>query len=268
MIHTPQTLIMTEKTQGAGAKKMKHKFKVLVSSFVFCIGCSQAAGSGQAISVSQDQMLEVPEDILSGDPKELSPTIYYRPTIDSDTLSCETEDVVEVVDLNDRVLTKLCREDYRNCVLQGTCLLTGKGGDRLLQYHREFNGRQRFAFADQRRCPMGYGVKNICLDPWFSVAADLAYYKTGDVIFVPAVRGIRLPDGRIHDGYFVIRDAGWGVKGENRFDFYTGPMHWKDQRNVFTKIGLSNPEKKFFFVLVKGELAEKFKALRRYPNLP
>lgn len=35
----------------------------------------------------------------------------------------------------------------------------------------------------------------MCLDPYFTVAADLNFYKLGDVIFVPQFVGEVMPDG-------------------------------------------------------------------------
>ena len=60
----------------------------------------------------------------------------------------------------------------------------------------------------------------MCLDPYYSVAADLDIYKLGTVVYVPSFVGVLLPSGVNHDGYFVVRDSGSSIKGYGRFDFF------------------------------------------------
>lgn len=88
-------------------------------------------------------------------------------------------------------------------------------------------------------CDTSIGKGNTCLIPYVSVAADLRYHELGDIIEMPALKGkiITLPNGKkfVHPGYFIVDDRGAAsyIRGENRFDVYTGPHDLDDPRNAF-----------------------------------
>jgi hypothetical protein len=88
-------------------------------------------------------------------------------------------------------------------------------------------------------CDTTKGKGNTCLIPYISVAADLRYHELGDIIEMPALKGkvITLPNGKKfkHPGYFIVDDRGAKsyIKGENRFDVYTGPHDLDDPKNAF-----------------------------------
>lgn len=75
----------------------------------------------------------------------------------------------------------------------------------------------------------------IPLDPWRTLASDTGrlarhdpkYWKKGGVVpsgtkvFILEFVGVPLPDGTIHDGWFVCNDTGGGIFGAH-FDVFTG----------------------------------------------
>jgi 3D (Asp-Asp-Asp) domain-containing protein len=67
----------------------------------------------------------------------------------------------------------------------------------------------------------GKGNKSNPLVPFYSVAADQTLFKFGQIIFVPKAVGLKLPNGKTHDGFFRVDDVGGAIKG-NHFDFFTG----------------------------------------------
>lgn len=79
----------------------------------------------------------------------------------------------------------------------------------------------------------GVGVRNKPLIPFKSLACDLGtvrnstpwvnngYAKFGQKIFIPAAKGVRLPDGTTHDGIFVCDDIGGKITG-NHIDVFIG----------------------------------------------
>ncbi len=78
-------------------------------------------------------------------------------------------------------------------------------------------------------CKYGFGTgvndynPTNCLDPCRTVAADPGEYPIGTVLFFPSMAGKICPQtGQPVDGCFVVGDGGGWIRGEGRFDFFTG----------------------------------------------
>lgn len=198
----------------------------------------------------------------------LIPSIYFFPSLQSRLEGCEEEDVRTILSPQDEELGKVCRSTYNECDLQGSCLVSFDGVVRFFNIHSVKDGKSRFFEVKRSVCRFGYGVQMICLDPYYTLAADLKIYKPGDVVFVPQIEGIKLPDGSSHTGFFVIRDQGRAIKGRGRFDFFTGFSHWRDPKNPFTKLGLSDKKTRLSYLRIQGDLAEQIRNSRHYPKLP
>lgn len=201
------------------------------------------------------------------DSSALHPTIYYKPTIHVDLSKCTVEDQRSLISPVGTVLQTLCRPDFRNCLMQGSCFVETESSVKSYNYHSERDGIYRFVEVDLKKCPFGYGVRGSCLDPFFSVAADLTIYKPGDVIFVPALVGIKVPGGEVHDGYLVIRDSGGAITGPKRFDFFTGFYSHLNRENTFARVGLGDADRSFDFRLASEEEAIKVRTSRAYPRV-
>ena len=74
--------------------------------------------------------------------------------------------------------------------------------------------------------------------PYHTIAADLKSHPVGTFIFIPKAKGLLLPDGRIHNGFFVVRDTGGAFRnvGYARIDLFVGDEN--DQENVFSRAGI------------------------------
>lgn len=199
--------------------------------------------------------------------KGLKPTVYYKPTVTLAQAQSCTE-TFSILNLDEKPIAELCVKDYRNCLMQGSCFIRTLD-DRVhsVNFHSMKNGVARFVEVDLEKCPFGYGVNSICLDPYFSVAADLNFHKAGDVIFVPRAVGAKTPHGDVHDGYFIVRDAGGSILGDRRFDFFTGFDSNISSLNIFASIGLGDPKNRFEFRKVDGEEAVQIRQRRGYPFL-
>ncbi|MBI3268978.1 MAG: hypothetical protein HYZ53_08145 [Planctomycetes bacterium] len=79
-------------------------------------------------------------------------------------------------------------------------------------------GNGRFTFVD---APYGLGAQGIHLVPFRSVAVDRSVVRLGTRLYVPAARGILLPDGSRHDGIFEAHDVGSAIRGR-RIDVFIG----------------------------------------------
>lgn len=204
-------------------------------------------------------------------------TVYYMPAY-GDKRSCSKESIVPMLDRNEKTLVRLCDAEIKNCAMQGSCFYISKNGTKLYAISKvieiidpktkEKSYLHRFKENKLiKKCPMGMGVKNICLDPYRSIAADPKYHKIGAVVFVPKLLGQLLPNGEIHDGYFVVRDTGGKIKGEGRFDFFIGFDQYKG--HLFTNLNLADAStSQFEFYRVPEILARKVRIARNYPLAP
>ena len=123
---------------------------------------------------------------------------------------------------------------------------TGKLADgRLLNFARWGESRE-ILYRVVENCEWGLGVQNAewisqieayKLIPYRTIAVDPKVIPIGSVVYIPAVRGIRLPKGEIHDGYFLAHDIGTAIKGK-RIDIFVGSE--SGTHNTFTKRGILN----------------------------
>ncbi|WP_415063232.1 hypothetical protein [Bdellovibrio sp.] len=201
-------------------------------------------------------------------PGTLKPTVYYFVIIDEDKNTCPSESKQTLHGAGGKSLLSVCPKTAQACGLQGSCGVIQKGVTHTFNIIGRFEGQDRYFEIEEDGCRFGYGVRSSCLDPFYTLAADLEIYKPGEVIFVPAVVGLQLPDGSKHNGYFVIRDKGRGVKGLGRFDFFSGFYSWYDPKNPFKKLGLGDIKTNIPYFRVGGETAKKVLLNRAFPQLP
>jgi 3D (Asp-Asp-Asp) domain-containing protein len=57
--------------------------------------------------------------------------------------------------------------------------------------------------------------------PMRTIAVDKAVIPRRTVLFIKETVGLKMPDGREHDGYWYATDIGSAIKGQ-RIDLYTG----------------------------------------------
>ncbi|MBV2167447.1 MAG: murein transglycosylase [Bdellovibrio sp.] len=197
----------------------------------------------------------------------MSPTIYYKPTIHQKQAHCSANTLRDLLSPEGHTLVTLCESDYKKCLMQGSCFVDDGENITSYNYHSTKEGLPRFVEVDLNVCPYGYGVRNSCLDPYFSAAADLKFYKAGDVIFIPRLVGAVMPNGEEHDGFVIIRDSGGGVVGADRFDFFTGFYDHLSKQNTLARLGFGDPKNRFEFRLATEEEARAARERRNYPGL-
>ncbi|WP_413574803.1 hypothetical protein ACLVWU_11285 [Bdellovibrio sp. HCB290] len=199
---------------------------------------------------------------------KLKPTVYYFPIFDTEKTTCPDSQKVTLYGQGGKTIIKVCKKISDACGLQGSCSIKKNGKIRLLNILARIKGQNRYFEIDREECKYGYGVRTVCLDPFHTLAADLTIYKIGEVIYVPSVIGLILPDGSMHDGYFIIRDKGAGIMGRGRFDFYSGFMPWYDKTNPFNKIGLADKNTEVPYMRITGSKAKEVQVRRNYPSIP
>lgn len=227
--------------------KMKNTVLAMLAIALLLSGCANSSGDSLPVII---------------------PTVYYKPIIDKAKDKCDANDLRDMLTEDGKVLITLCKKNHDNCLMQGSCFVTDGDRTRPIQFLNKKDGVSRWGEKREDRCPYGYGVRQICLDPFYSVAADLTIHKPGDVIYVPKIVGVQLPDGTYHNGYLIVRDEGGRIIGEHRFDFFTGFFGPFDNDNSFYRLGLNDITRRFGYQKVNAELAKKVQQSRNYPNIP
>jgi 3D (Asp-Asp-Asp) domain-containing protein len=149
---------------------------------------------------------------------------------------------IELLDSDDEPLgVSLSRDDFCAAALQGTVEISGvlysvagKGRKNLVNcampqfacprcaaYNLGQNRFVKLMSAD------GLGAKTYGLVPYRTIAVKADGMKLGTVLYIPAARGLKLPNGKKHDGYFFAADI--GAMQSSQIDLYTGmhPLKWK-----------------------------------------
>lgn len=203
----------------------------------------------------------------------ITPTLYYVPSYDQSTSDCT--EMKTLKNEHGKVLINVCKNIFANCLMQGTCQIRTGGQKILINVGPVIDGEQRFNVIKNSACIFGTGnapsnLKKptvMCLDPYYSVAADLNLYSTGDIVFIPSVVGLAMPDGSTHDGYFIVRDSGQAIKGFGRFDFFTGFTLNKSE-NPLAQAGFGDRNMHRSYEIITGDRVDEILKRRNYPLIP
>lgn len=246
---------------------------LILLNILLLLGC----GGDDSSSGKSKRISRTPKRILSEAEKAkfITPTIYHISDYATDKASqCDQSSELNLKKAkNNIVKINVCRQVLKGCTLQGSCYIKLDGVKTLINYHKKVNGVVQFMLVDRSVCKHGLGdssdpkqsFKTMCLDPFYSVAADTAIHPLGSVIYIPAVRGTVLPDGSTHDGYFIVRDSGGNIDGRGRFDFFTGDVGL-NASNPFSNLGLGG-ESNFDYQVVSNSDAQTVRVRRKFPLL-
>jgi 3D (Asp-Asp-Asp) domain-containing protein len=103
---------------------------------------------------------------------------------------------------------------------------------RIVNFEEKRDGAWRYLVV--RGAPYGIGEDGYKLIPFRTVAVDPKVIKIGTVLYIPALKGIRLPSGEVHDGFVFAHDTGQGIDGD-RIDVFVG--FEVDVDNTLTRSG-------------------------------
>lgn len=164
---------------------------------------------------------------------KLGPSFYW---IALEELS-PGEKTERVLDINEKTLVKVSKGFMRHLRLEGTGRLTDGRVLNFHQWHILPDGKKeiRYRFA-KKDAPYGYGYEDRKLKAFKSVAVDPTVIPLDSILYIPAARGTKLPDGTIHNGYFEAIDVGQAIVNK-RIDVFTS---FGDQSAVFRKNGLQH----------------------------
>ncbi|HKR61373.1 MAG TPA: 3D domain-containing protein [Pyrinomonadaceae bacterium] len=103
---------------------------------------------------------------------------------------------------------------------------------RIVNFHQKIDGSWRYLVA--LHAPFGLGIDGYKLIPYRTLAVDSEVIGPGLVLYIPALDGVRLPSGEIHDGFVFTHDEGQGITGK-RIDVFVG--FESDVDNTLTRSG-------------------------------
>lgn len=237
---------------------------MLIGTIIFLtmlsVACAQTDHTEDSLITTED-LRKIPD---------LLPTTYYL-AFESRT-SCsgmyrgvdyKGDEVSEVLTPNNEVLAQVCTRFLKVLMMEGSGVLKDRGQGTVTV---NWAGNGRFRVLD--RCTYGEGTKDYCLLPFYTIAADLKVHKPGEILYVPAAKGLKLPDGTTHLGFFEVRDTGSAFVGigAQRVDLFIAEQD--DSNNVFRDAGFhhKNPTPAFRVtgesaIRAKNLLKEKFKTL-------
>lgn len=197
----------------------------------------------------------------------LLPTMYYIAHEDKTPctgvyrgITYNGSEQSQVLTPKGEVLANVCTRYLKVLMMEGTGILSDRGQGELT-VNWAGNGR----FLPVGKCVHGLGVRGKCLLPYHTIAADLEVYQVNSVIYIPRTKGLVLPDGMIHNGYFVVRDTGGAFRGigARRVDLFTNME--SDQDNIFSRAGFHHRKSEDAYLVVGetkkqvlAEFAERF----------
>lgn len=190
--------------------------------------CGNHSIAEKALAGTGDQDQEPPRVVRKiGD---LNPSFYWVALEERD----EQPRTKQLLDVSGNVLATVSDRFYRAIRLEGTGrLIDGT----VLNFAARIQRPDGSVEIRYRICgpeaPYGYGIDEIPLVPFRSVAVDPEVVPMGSLLFIPAAIGAILPDGAVHDGYFHAVDVGDAIKNQ-RIDVFTS---FGDQKAVFEKVG-------------------------------
>lgn len=244
---------------------IRNVFFLIAAIFVFALGCAKSENHNNST-----KQRYVPLS-LEESKKLITPTVYYIPVYDQTTLACA--DRKSIRDTKGITIATVCKNVFDSCVMQGTCQIRQGAESTLVNVSSVVQSERRFSVLKSNVCKFGTGstkgqnTKPICLDPYYSVAADLSLYAVGTVIYIPSVVGTAMPDGTLHDGYFVVRDSGSAIKGYGRFDFFTG-FSLNRSESPLVQLGFGDKQTNVPYYIVASPQTDEILKKRNYPELP
>lgn len=119
-----------------------------------------------------------------------------------------------VKDVKGKIIARTSRKFRKHLLLEGS----GRTRDgRVLTYQRHVNGEARFRVT---RHQYGAGIGRCPLVPYRTIAVDPKFVALGTRVYIPEFKGVKLPDGTLHDGIFMAHDRSHSVRGSH-VDLFT-----------------------------------------------
>lgn len=153
---------------------------------------------------------------------------YYYVTLES--LYSQLPRDTAVLDMRGDLVAYVSAKFKKATDIEGTGRLVD---GRIINYAGRVNGEIRYLVANSR---WGYGVGKCELLPFKTVAVDPNVIPLGSLVFIKETKGMLLPNGHRHSGYWRADDIGGAIK-KDRIDLFVGDG---DQGATLEKAGIHN----------------------------
>ncbi|KAI8073821.1 hypothetical protein BC940DRAFT_289265 [Gongronella butleri] len=110
-----------------------------------------------------------------------------------------------------KTIAKVSKYTYEKFQMEGTGLLENGIMVNL------GSSNDKFEVINRKKNPYGMGSNENSLVPWVSVASN--DIKRGTTLYVKQLDGLKLPDGKTHNGCVRVDDEGWSFNG-CQLDFF------------------------------------------------
>jgi 3D (Asp-Asp-Asp) domain-containing protein len=127
-------------------------------------------------------------------------TFYW--TIDESSSRYRGKATAFLRDPGGAVIASTSRRFKLDLVKQGSGWLRD---GRTVIYVTRVKGESRFRVTSSK---YGLGSTGCPLIPYRTIAVDPRFVKPGSTVYIPQLKGARLPDGTTHDGMFIASDRG------------------------------------------------------------
>jgi len=125
---------------------------------------------------------------------------------DGNTMHLSGPKNTRLKDVKGRTIAMVAKKTFEKCQMEGTCLLEN---GKMVNLD---SGKNTFMPINRRKMPYGQGSTDTSgLDPFVSIATnDLPQKST---VYVKELDGVKLPNGKIHNGCLRVDDTGWSFEG-------------------------------------------------------
>lgn len=154
---------------------------------------------------------------------------FYRILDESASEWKDEPRTIALLTVNGKLIEHVTPSFKRQLDIEGSARLRD---GRIVNLHQKIDGSWRYMVA--RDAPFGLGLDAYKLIPYRTLAVDAKVIPPGTVLYIPALDGVRLLSGEIHDGFFFAHDEGQGITG-NRIDVFVG--YESDVDNTLTRSG-------------------------------
>lgn len=157
-----------------------------------------------AHAVAASVLLSVVSPQIDASPKKVGKALmtFYWIIDEADSRYRHARKNATLRDIHGKVLAETSARFKRDLTMEGTgWLLDG----RTVMFEKKVGGDSRFRIT---RAQYGLGSLGCPLVPYRTIAVDSRFVKRGSTLYIPQLKGARLPDGTEHDGMFVATDRG------------------------------------------------------------
>jgi 3D (Asp-Asp-Asp) domain-containing protein len=128
--------------------------------------------------------------------------VTYYWLIDETSARYRGKTTAMLQNVSGEIIARTSRRFRRDLIMEGGGQLRD---GRTVIFDRKVGGKMRFRLTETT---YGCSILGCPLVPYRTIAVDPHVVKLGSTVFIPQLKGARLPDGTIHDGLFQADDRG------------------------------------------------------------